>query len=86
MTKAEILYSENEYADEIYFIVRGRINYVYENDHDLLVYKSVQRGAYFGDIEVIKQISRKYKAQAAWNGDLLIMNKALFGTVIRDFP
>jgi hyperpolarization activated cyclic nucleotide-gated potassium channel 1 len=54
MKSGEIIYEEDEHADEIYFIVKGRVNYVYNNGDELMIYKSVQRGAYFGDIEVIK--------------------------------
>jgi hyperpolarization activated cyclic nucleotide-gated potassium channel 1 len=37
----EIVYTEDEHADSIYFIVRGRVNYVHPNGEDMLVYKSV---------------------------------------------
>ena len=60
MKKWDIIYHEHEYSDEIYFIVKGRVTYVYENEGEYVVYKGVQQGAYFGDIEVIKQINRKY--------------------------
>jgi CRP-like cAMP-binding protein len=48
------VYKEGEYADEIYFIHRGRINLVHEVDEKIYVYKAIQRGSYFGDIEIIK--------------------------------
>jgi CRP-like cAMP-binding protein len=59
VNRNEVVYKEDEYADEIYFIVRGRINYVAtEENYD---YKSLNRGGYFGDIEVMKRMPRKYK-------------------------
>jgi CRP-like cAMP-binding protein len=37
VTENEIIYEENEYADEIYFITKGRISYVHGADN--YVYK-----------------------------------------------
>jgi hyperpolarization activated cyclic nucleotide-gated potassium channel 1 len=48
----DIIYSEDDYADEIYFIVDGRVDYVFGPDNT--TFKSMQRGSYFGEIEVIK--------------------------------
>jgi CRP-like cAMP-binding protein len=48
----EFIYQENEFADEIYFIIKGKVNYSFGTDH--IVFKSISRGAYFGDIEVMK--------------------------------
>jgi hyperpolarization activated cyclic nucleotide-gated potassium channel 1 len=59
VNRNEIVYTEDEYADEIYFIVRGRINYVAtEENYD---YKSLNAGGYFGDIEVLKRMPRKFR-------------------------
>jgi CRP-like cAMP-binding protein len=60
------------------------VNYVYGENK--LCYKSLQKGAYFGEIEVIKQIPRKYSIQAIVDTDLLIMNKSLMVLIITDFP
>lgn len=80
----EIVYEKDEYADEIYFVVRGSINYVYSKDHKLI--RSIQRGGYFGDIEVVARITRKYAAIAVRDSELLIMNKALINIIVDDYP
>lgn len=80
----EMVYQEDEYADEIYFIQKGRVNYVYGENK--LCYKSLQKGTYFGEIEVIRQIPRKYSIQSVVDTDLLIMNKSLMVLIITDFP
>jgi CRP-like cAMP-binding protein len=41
------------------------------------VFKSLVKGAYFGDIEVIMQIPRKYTVRAGDPLNLLSMNKSL---------
>ena len=48
---------------------------------EMHVYKSFQRGSYFGDIEVIQGIARKYCVQSAWHSDLLTMSKQLFESI-----
>jgi hypothetical protein len=48
----EYVYQKKDYADEVYFIVKGRINYVFGEKN--LCYKSLQTNTYFGEIEVIK--------------------------------
>ena len=58
----DIVYNVDEYADEIYFIHRGRVSFVYrhKDEEALHTYKSFQRGSYFGDIEVCQAVPRKY--------------------------
>lgn len=78
------LYRKGEFADEIYFLMKGRINVVY-GENNLLI-ASTQRGGYFGDIEVIKKIPRKYNARAERYTDLLTMNKQLLQSISTHFP
>ena len=49
-------------------------------------YTTYKKGTYFGEIEVIRQIPRKYSIQAVVDTDLLIMNKSLMVLIITDFP
>lgn len=53
VTMHEIIYKEEDYADEMYFIHRGRINFIYCFQNEKYVYKSLPRGSYFGDIELV---------------------------------
>ena len=80
----EYVFQEGDYADEMYFIINGRVNYVYgEQD---IPYKSLQAGAYFGEIELLEQVPRKNTIRAALDCDMFVMNKPLFGQVKTDFP
>ncbi|CAG9317227.1 unnamed protein product [Blepharisma stoltei] len=81
---SEYVYKQGQYSDEIYFLVNGRLNYVEEEEG--IVYKSLQRGSYFGDIEVIQRIPRKYTIQAGMDCDLLSMNKSLVDFIFEEFP
>jgi CRP-like cAMP-binding protein len=78
------VYQEKDYADEIYFIVKGWCGVVYGSEHYLV--KKLQRGSYFGDIEVIESLPRKYTVMAAVDTDLLTMGKKLLATVQHEFP
>jgi CRP-like cAMP-binding protein len=48
----EVIYEEEGYADQIYFIYKGRVNLVFGDQN--ICFKNLQKGIYFGDIEVIK--------------------------------
>jgi signal-transduction protein with cAMP-binding, CBS, and nucleotidyltransferase domain len=80
----DIIFTEGEYSPEFYFINKGRINYVFGEQH--LCYKSYSQGAYFGEMEVILKIPRKYSVQAAIDTDLLSADKSLLITIESDFP
>jgi hyperpolarization activated cyclic nucleotide-gated potassium channel 1 len=79
-----MVYSKDDYADEVYFLSKGWCGLVYGSEHYLV--KKLQRGSYFGDIEVIQGVPRKYSIMAAVDVDLLVMNKKLLATVQREFP
>ena len=78
----ESVYNKDEYADEIYFVIKGRVSYIYGAEH--LCISPIQLGDCFGDIEVALQIMRKYSAKASRDSELLIMNKQVFHRQIID--
>ena len=82
LERNDYVYKKGEFADEIYFIVRGRISYVFGKEDTVL--KSMQRGSYFGDIEVVKGISRKYHAKGVRSSELLIMHKQVVQQMIEE--
>ncbi|CAG9311827.1 unnamed protein product [Blepharisma stoltei] len=81
--QGSLFYSEGEYADEIYFLLKGRAHYIQK---DGIIYKSIQKDSYFGDIEVLRGIDRKYTIQAGIDCDVLIMNKELVRLIEKEFP
>lgn len=81
--KLHIIYREKEYADELYFIVEGRCAVMVNDKH---VIKKLQRGSYFGEIEVIQQIPRKFTVSAGTDVELLSMNKRILLVIKTDFP
>ena len=80
----DLIYSQGEYADEVYFLVSGRVSYIL--DEGKFVYRTLHQGAYFGDIEVILMVPRRYTVAAAVDCGLLTMKKQLMEVIQSDFP
>jgi len=79
---SDVITREQDYADEILFLTHGRINYTLQQ----FVYKTLHKGCYFGDIEVLRQIPRKYTTVAATGCGLLVMRKELLEGIRGSFP
>jgi CRP-like cAMP-binding protein len=45
------LYRKNDYADEVYFISKGRVLFVYGPSN--FTFKTMLEGSYFGEIELL---------------------------------
>lgn len=80
----EMICNIGEIPHNLYFIVSGRILYIY--GHDNIVYRVLKEGHYFGDIEVIKKINRKYGICAGSDTKLLYMTQRLLEKVQLEFP
>lgn len=73
-----IIYNQGDFADEIYFLVKGNVRITLELN---IVIKSIQQGCYFGDIEVMLGQSRRFGAYSTRFCDLLIMNKNVLNEI-----
>lgn len=62
LAQGNYLFEKNDYADDIYFIVNGRINLLFGKQDN--VFRTISAGLYIGDIEVVKQCNRINKALA----------------------
>ena len=80
----DFVYNRGEYAEEIYFIVKGKINYM--NIENIKIINSTLAGGYFGDIEVVMKVERKYAVKAFRDSELLLMNKFLIEVIQEEFP
>ena len=84
-TTNSFVYKENEYADEVYFLGKGRCMYVMMCDGEYTSVKKIQRGSYFGEIEILFSLPRKYTVQAITDCDLLVMSKSLLQVIHEEF-
>ena len=78
----EMVYNSGEFANEMYFIVKGKVDYVYQSE---VIVDRVNKGDYFGDFEMILEVHRKYAALAVCNLELLSMNRKLLTKIKNRF-
>lgn len=81
---SEALYREGEYADEVYFILQGRVNFVLPRTE--VVYKSFLRGSYIGEVEVLHETTRKNTALCFGDCEFLVLHRRDLKDIIYEFP
>ena len=84
LSKSDIVWHEGEGENGIYFIIFGRVNYVYGEKNS--VFRTFLDGQYFGDIEVLKEEKRKFTAVTASTVQLMILPKAIVWKIKSEFP
>lgn len=84
LASEEYLYHEGEYADEVYFISSGRVNFVLKGSE--IAYKSFLRGSYIGEEEVLMQVHRRDNVQCFGETELLVLSQADFTLTLEEFP
>lgn len=83
--KEKFIYQTGDYADEIYFLLRGRVLLISEEENDELVLQEMLPGGCFGDIEVVKKIDRIFGIKTDAKCSLLIMNHELLEFIQENF-
>ena len=73
-----------EVANEIYIVLHGTVNYV--SDEELTVFKVINEGSDFGDIEVLLRLKRIYAAVAACETTLLVIKENYVQRIKDGFP
>jgi hypothetical protein len=84
MHDRETLYLKDDFADEMYFLIKGKIGFVFGKQN--LVFKSMIAGSYFGEIEMIEQKPREFGAMAVGKCSLLAMPKTIFQYMMKQYP
>ena len=51
LKSGEILYRQGEYAEEVYFLIKGRVNLKASNG---VVFKTYVEGSYFGEVDIFE--------------------------------
>jgi len=82
--KGNFVYKEYDYPDEIYFIVKGRVLYL--RPSDLSGVYSTKKKDYFGDIELLLKIPRKYPAVCRVNTEVLSLSNQTINRIRKDYP
>ncbi|OMJ74679.1 hypothetical protein SteCoe_26358 [Stentor coeruleus] len=80
----DIVYEENEAAEEVYFINTGRVHLKALNK---IVFRTYIQGSYFGEIEIIEGLPRDSTATiASMEAQLFLLRKVEFMQALEDFP
>jgi len=80
----KFLYEKGDYADEVYFVLKGRLLCVYGRRNT--AFKAIVEGAYCGEIEVISNSPRTFSLMTEQDCELLLMPKDLFQSMMAAFP
>lgn len=76
---------QDDHPYELYFIVKGRVNFVIDDEE--CVFKQWPQGSYFGEMEIIMYKKRMCTAKAAVDCDLFTLNKKFYSSIIlNDYP
>jgi CRP-like cAMP-binding protein len=78
------VYYKNEFAESIYFIAQGRVNYLIGKN--TVIFKTITAGAYFGEIELIEKVARKFSVKSENDSKLLIMHSQCFEYILKEYP
>mmetsp|Transcript_11460 Transcript_11460/g.1714 ORF Transcript_11460/g.1714 Transcript_11460/m.1714 type:complete len:148 (+) Transcript_11460:172-615(+) len=77
------LYREGEHADEVYFIVKGKIDLTLLNSG--ISYKTYLTNSYLGEIEILCKCNRLDNAQGTDDAEFLVLAKHDFITIMNEF-
>lgn len=80
----DIIFQEKDYPEEMYFIVKGRVGFAY-GDHKI-VFKQLQADSYFGEVELFKDINRRFSVKCLEATEVLTLEKRILKDVLVKFP
>jgi hypothetical protein len=79
----EILYEENDFPEEVYFIKSGRI---FLKIQESLIFRTFNEGSYFGEIEIFEDTHRDSTAViGSSSADLYTLNKTHFLDILKEY-
>lgn len=84
LESGSMVYEKNEIAENIYFIVDGRVNYVVGKN--TIVFRTIMSGSYFGEIELVERTCRKFGVKTESYCKFLIMSSLCFEYILKEYP
>jgi hypothetical protein len=82
---SEVLYEAGSLAEDIYFVLKGRIE-LFVPGFKQLVYKSYLKGSYYGEIELFDNVNRIDSLKASQITKLLVLSLEDFRHILDEFP
>jgi hyperpolarization activated cyclic nucleotide-gated potassium channel 1 len=83
-TNGDYIYKENNFATEMFIIIKGRVSFVLTASE--IEYKSFLKGSYFGEVEILLESYRKSNAQSCGITDLMTVSKQDLLNIVEEFP
>lgn len=80
----ETIYAKGSLPYELYLVSKGRVNIVFGSNN--MEIKTFPTGSYFGEVELIKCIPRKFTALAENCTQLLTISSKLFSYILIKYP
>lgn len=82
-SKGVVVYNKHEQPDFVYFLLLGRVAYVLGSSN--LQFKSIVNGTYFGEIEILLGVNRKFRVITEVYCEMLVIAAASFEELIAKF-
>lgn len=82
--KGDIVYKEKDHPDEVYFIVSGRVGYMFFDK--FIVFQQVFKGDHFGFFEIFLSAHRIFSTKATMNTEILTLRKNILLDILKQFP
>ena len=82
--KGDVVYKEKDHPDEVYFIVSGRVGYMFFDK--LKIFQQVFKGGHFGFFEIFLSAHRMFTTKATMNTEILTLRKNILLGILKQFP
>ncbi|KRX06126.1 Cyclic nucleotide-binding protein [Pseudocohnilembus persalinus] len=79
----EYVYKKGEHANTIYFLIKGRVNYIVGNQG--LCFKTLPQKSYFGEIECFRVCLRLFSVQCQTNCDLMCIERDQLNQLLQKY-
>lgn len=73
--KRHLIVNKGSYSNSMFFIIKGTVSYLLDNEEDYIPFLYVVQGNYFGEIDMIFSQKRQFKIYAHTDVELLQLDK-----------
>ena len=83
----EIVYHEGDLANEMYFLVKGGVEFVLDKENEYVCYVSVSPNYYFGEIDLLFSPNklRQHTTKTSTRTELLSLSREIFEKMLKTF-
>lgn len=82
--KGDVIYKEKDHPDEVYFIVCGRVGYIFFEK--AVVFQHAFKGDHFGFFEIFQSAHRMFSTKATMSTEILTLRKNILLNILKQFP